>query len=69
MVVHVRLCHVPAEKMSLEKLTNTLGVPLGTAKQMVFKKRALLNMEVRQPDRPTRQMRVLQGVVSGITGY
>jgi len=36
-----------AEKMSLEKLTNTLGVPLGTAEAMVFKKRALLNMEVR----------------------
>lgn len=36
-----------AEKSSLEVLTNTLGVPLGTAKQMVFKKRALLTM---QPD-------------------
>lgn len=36
-----------SEKTSLEVLTNTLGVPLGTAKQMVFKKRALLSI---QPD-------------------
>jgi hypothetical protein len=35
---------VPAERVSLEVLTNTLGVPLGTAKAMVFKKRGLLAM-------------------------
>lgn len=42
--LHACVC---AGKASLEVLTNTLGVPLGTAKQMVFKKRALLNI---QPD-------------------
>ncbi|KAF6254640.1 hypothetical protein COO60DRAFT_1664290 [Scenedesmus sp. NREL 46B-D3] len=32
------------QRTSLEVLTNTLGVPLGTAKAMVFKKRGLLAM-------------------------
>eukprot|EP00775_Hariotina_reticulata_P009379 gene9379-9543_t len=58
------------QKMSLEKLTNTLGVPLGTAKQMVFKKRALLNMECGleplQPDELLDLVRQVADVV-GVT--
>jgi hypothetical protein len=34
----------PTEKAALEGLTNSLGVPLGTAKAMVFRRKALLNL-------------------------
>jgi hypothetical protein len=56
------LC-VPAERVSLEVLTNTLGVPLGTAKAMVFKKRGLLNMA---PDELLDRVRTVADVV-GVT--
>jgi hypothetical protein len=56
------LC-APAERVSLEVLTNTLGVPLGTAKAMVFKKRGLLNMA---PDELLDRVRTVADVV-GVT--
>jgi hypothetical protein len=52
-----------AEKSSLESLTNTLGVPLGTAKAMVFKKRALLQLA---PDEILNRVRQVADVV-GVT--
>jgi len=51
------------EKSSLESLTNTLGVPLGTAKAMVFKKRALLQLA---PDEILNRVRKVADVV-GVT--
>jgi hypothetical protein len=53
----------PLERMSLEVLTNTLGVPLGTAKAMVFKKRGLLAMA---PDELLDRVRTVADVV-GVT--
>lgn len=51
------------EKSSLESLTNTLGVPLGTAKAMVFKKRALLQLA---PDEILNRVRQVADIV-GVT--
>lgn len=51
------------QKSSLESLTNTLGVPLGTAKAMVFKKRALLQLA---PDEILNRVRKVADVV-GVT--
>ncbi|KAF8058944.1 SRD5A1 [Scenedesmus sp. PABB004] len=52
-----------AQRMSLEVLTNTLGVPLGTAKTMVFRKRALLGLT---PDELLDRVRTVADVV-GVT--
>ncbi|WIA19527.1 hypothetical protein OEZ85_004136 [Tetradesmus obliquus] len=51
------------QKSSLEVLTNTLGVPLGTAKAMVFKKRGLAAMA---PDELLDRVRTVADVV-GVT--
>eukprot|EP00879_Flechtneria_rotunda_P004312 GHRR01004562.1.p1 GENE.GHRR01004562.1~~GHRR01004562.1.p1 ORF type:complete len:198 (+),score=42.86 GHRR01004562.1:137-730(+) len=52
------------QKGSLERLTNTLGLPLGTAKQMVFKKRALLKLEPSEILERVRQVADVVGVTT-----